>query len=200
MKNSIKAVESHEVEIFHFDIVNGHFNPNLQLAIDNYCESRQSSILIGDVHPTIENLEKLLDDLIAIGVDRIAFSWEVFGHTQHLMIEIKNANIGCGTGLNPIMRRPDLKYLLQELDFFPFCKPNLQSLMVTIFHPQSNLNLYHLSQREFGWVIYGGFNDRNNCSILARCRDIVVIIKYLFSDLQRKRIVMLNQAVVGIKY
>ncbi len=203
LKNTIKGLENHGVEMLHFDIEDGHFNPNLLLGLKIISELRPSSNLIFDVHLMVENPEKYLDDLITIGVDRIAFHWEACSYPQQLIKKIKDGNIKSGIALNPITRMPDLSYLLPELDFVTFLSTGpMESNGSYIPSTIEKLNSAYLAypDHEVEWVIDGGVSDKNISSILSGHADIVVIGKYLFSGLLRERIDRLNQAMVDNKF
>ena len=196
--NMIKDLESSNIEMLHFDIEDGHFSPDLSLGIKLISELRQITNLTFDVHLMIDNPELFIDNLVKIGVDRIAVHWEATQSPLRLLQMIKRNNVKAGLAFNPATQIPDLTYLFPSLDFVnllstePLVNKN-KFISSTINKLKCGYEKY--LEYNLEWVIDGGVTDENLLSIMACPTDIVVIGRYLFEGNPREKINQLNKLI-----
>ena len=66
------------VKWLHFDVMDGHFVPNLSFGPDIFKAFRQNSSLFMDVHIMSDKPEFFADVFMNAGADNITFHYEVF--------------------------------------------------------------------------------------------------------------------------
>jgi ribulose-phosphate 3-epimerase len=104
-------------ELVHFDVMDGHFVPNLTFGIPVLAALRRRTELPLDVHLMVNDPGRLLDDYLAAGADRVAVHWEAAPHLHRLLGRIRDAGAAAGVALNPATPVELLTDALPELDF-----------------------------------------------------------------------------------
>jgi ribulose-phosphate 3-epimerase len=104
-------------DLVHFDVMDGHFVPNLSFGIPVLQAVTRRTRLPVDVHLMVANPDRLIDDYLAAGPARIAVHWEAAVHLDRLVSHIRQGGASPGVALNPATPVELLVDLLPQLDY-----------------------------------------------------------------------------------
>lgn len=115
LKEDMLLAEEAGAESFHFDIMDGHFVPNISYGADLVSSLRKDSQTFFDVHLMVDNPDFYFPIFKKAGADRISFHVEATAHVDRALQAIKELGMEAGLVLNPAT---PLFYLEEIL---PFC-------------------------------------------------------------------------------
>jgi ribulose-phosphate 3-epimerase len=95
--HTIRRLEDGGADILHFDIMDGHFVPDISIGIPTIKSLRKFSKLFFDVHLMISRPLFYAEKCIAAGADRLTFHVEAEDDPREVIDEIRR--LGCGAGL-----------------------------------------------------------------------------------------------------
>jgi len=101
LKSQIEAVIRGGADLIHFDVMDGHFVPNI--TVGPYvleCIKKRISIPV-DAHLMIENPDKYIPDFISAGADWISIHIENNYHIHRTIELIKSKGAKAGVVVNP---------------------------------------------------------------------------------------------------
>lgn len=113
---SIRALERAGCHLFHYDVMDGHFVPNLTIgpliirSLLPHCKSEF------DVHLMVTNPETVFPWFLLDRVRSITVHAEATPHLHALLMKIRAENRLAGVSLNPATPVDCLKYVLPVLD------------------------------------------------------------------------------------
>ena len=97
----IAAVERGGADLIHFDVMDGHFVPNLSVGIPVLKSIRKVATVPLDVHLMIEEPDRYLEDFVRAGAAMISVHVEVLPHLHRTLQAIKELGAKAGVALNP---------------------------------------------------------------------------------------------------
>jgi ribulose-phosphate 3-epimerase len=103
-------------DLLHFDVMDGHFVPNLTLGPAVVEALRRRTRLPLDVHLMIEAPERLLADFARAGATYLTVHAEACPHLHRTVQHIRELGMRPGVALNPATPLEVLTYLLPDLD------------------------------------------------------------------------------------
>lgn len=121
MNEQIKELEASDAEWIHFDVMDGHFVPNLTFGPDILKGFRKATNLYLDVHVMIENPVFFADRFLAAGADNYTFHEEALIHKEDikkLAAHIHEQGKSCGLSIKPGTPLEYLKPYLHDFDLF----------------------------------------------------------------------------------
>jgi ribulose-phosphate 3-epimerase len=101
LRREVDLLESAGARILHWDVMDGHFVPNLSYGALLIECIRPLTNLPFDAHLMISSPEKYLDDFIKAGCDAVTFHIEAVPDPLPLLRRIREANVLAGLALNP---------------------------------------------------------------------------------------------------
>ena len=114
LEEDFRILENAGADRFHFDIMDGHFVPNITLGQDILRALRPVSKLPFEAHLMVENPERLIDRFI--DADIITFHLEATKAPVRLARSIKELKKIVSVAINPVTPPELLKFLLCEID------------------------------------------------------------------------------------
>lgn len=121
----IAEVEVAGVKVVQFDIMDGHFVPNLSFGPPIVAAARPHSILVFDVQLMISEPRRHADAFVRAGADHITFHIETVDRPLDLVRDLHKAGVTAGVALNP---ETDV---LRIADVAPYC----EMVLVMSVHP-----------------------------------------------------------------
>jgi ribulose-phosphate 3-epimerase len=112
----IKAAEAAGADMFHIDIMDGHFVPNITIGPAIVGAVRKITKLPLDVHLMIEEPDKYLQDFVKAGADYLTVHIEASVHLHRTVQWIKESGVKAGVSLNPATPLWSLEHILPDLD------------------------------------------------------------------------------------
>jgi len=113
----IKAAEAAGIDLFHIDIMDGHFVPNITIGPSIVESIKKMTTIPLDVHLMIENPDKYLSDFIKAGADYLAVHLEASVHLHRTVQFIKEKKVKAGVSLNPATPVSSLEDIIHDADF-----------------------------------------------------------------------------------
>jgi ribulose-phosphate 3-epimerase len=113
---SLGAVERAGADLFHFDVMDGQFVPNITMGpLVLSALKRQVKVPV-DVHLMIVDPDRYLGDFAKAGADILIVHQEAVTHLHRTIAHIHSLGCKAGVALNPATPIATLEDILEELD------------------------------------------------------------------------------------
>lgn len=119
LKKDIEKVEKGGAKWLHYDVMDGHFVPNISFGYSILKDVRKVTSLFIDVHLMISDPMKYVDEFIKWGADLITFHYESFeleNEIKEIINKIKSQNIKVGMSIKPGTPVTVVEPFLKDLD------------------------------------------------------------------------------------
>ena len=103
-------------DLLHYDVMDGHFVPNLSFGIDLLRTVKSATELPVDVHHMITNPDKMVERYLDAGADVVSFHYEATSHAHRLVSLIKDRGAKASVAINPATPVCMLEPILCDLD------------------------------------------------------------------------------------
>lgn len=114
---ALDQCEAGGADFIHFDVMDGHFVPNLTIGIPVLEAVVRKTSLPVDVHLMVAQPERLLDGYLQAGAAWVSVHWEASIHLDRLLQRIRQAGAKAGVALNPATPVELLDDVLDSLDY-----------------------------------------------------------------------------------
>lgn len=186
LDREIEFAKKNGAEWLHFDVMDGHFVPNLTFGAPVIASLRSITDLVFDVHLMVKNPLQFVDDLKKAGADFFTFHVETEPHADKLISEIHDAGMKAGITLVPSTPVSAIAQILPLVDlvlvmsvnpgfsgqkFIPYCLDKISEIAAI-------RRERHLS---FKLSVDGGVNSQNLQSVIDAGCDVAVSGSAFFS-------------------
>jgi ribulose-phosphate 3-epimerase len=105
-----------EADYVHYDVMDGHFVPNLSFGPDILRQVKAATSLPLDVHLMVSNPEEVVEAYLKAGADLVGFHWEAQTHAHKIVSQIHAAGAKACISLNPATPVSVLEAIIDDLD------------------------------------------------------------------------------------
>ncbi|HIW11838.1 MAG TPA: ribulose-phosphate 3-epimerase [Candidatus Salinicoccus stercoripullorum] len=113
----IGKMEDAGADIFHLDIMDGQFVPNISYGLPVAAAIAKKASIPLDVHLMTQDPDQFIPEFAEMGVDMVSFHIEATPHPHRVMQLIQSHGMKAGIVLNPHTPADSLSYLLREVDY-----------------------------------------------------------------------------------
>ncbi len=189
-ENFLKELKdlNESVEWIHFDVMDGHFVPNLTFGPVILEAFRRNSDRFMDVHLMVDDPDYFADVFAKAGADSIVFHYEAYNDIQRcekLIARIHEKGLKAGISIKPKTRVEDILGLLDKIDIFLLMsvEPGFggQKFMPEALDRVKQLKKYK-DDNKLNYLIEvdGGVNDVNAGDLLSAGTDALVAGSFIF--------------------
>ncbi len=185
MPSVLKLIEAAKCEYIHFDVMDGHFVPNLTFGPHFISLVRRMTDIPFDVHLMVERPQDYVDKMLEIGVQLLTFHIETELHSPRLIKKLQDAGILASVSLNPATPLTSIEEILPVVDnvLLMTVDPGFygQELLTTTLHKIEKLRGYR-EEHDLMFTIQvdGGIDESNVMMLESLGVDIVVVGKGFF--------------------
>ncbi len=189
MKEQMNCLNQSEAQWLHFDVMDGHFVPNLTFGPDLLKGFRKMTSMVLDVHLMVTDPEKYAIKFIEAGADMVTFHVEALDYDIErciqLIHQIKEKGVQAGIVVKPKTDIKIIEPLLKEVDMVLIMtvEPGFggQSFMEDMLSKIEWLNSYRKDQSlNYRIEVDGGINGQTYKLAVQAGSDTLVAGSYVF--------------------
>lgn len=185
LERDIKELESIGIDMFHIDVMDGNFVPNISFGFPIIESIRPKTDKVFDCHLMIANPENYVEQFCNVGCDMVSFHIEATNHADRVIQVIKNKGKKAGIVLNPQTSIESIKYLLPKLDYVLIMTVN-PGFGGQKFIPEMLEKIEELAklreEKNYNFLIEvdGGINTETSKACRDKGADLLVCGSFLF--------------------
>jgi len=191
LAEEIANAERAGADMFHLDIMDGHFVPNISFGSDIVRTIDKLTNCFLDVHLMLSDPEKYFEAFRKAGADNITFHIEVHPDPVNFARQIKAMGIKAGISINPDTPIERALPYLEHFDFllimsvFPGFggQEFIESTLPKIATARKFIEAHSLHTQI---QVDGGVDSKNGKSIVAAGADILVMGTAFFNSVDRQ--------------
>ncbi len=97
----VQEAEAAGADYIHYDVMDGHFVPNISMGPYIAEAVKRSTSLPLDVHLMIEDPDRYIPDFVSAGADIITVHYEAVVHLHRTVMRIRDLGAKAGVAINP---------------------------------------------------------------------------------------------------
>ena len=173
------------VDSFHFDIMDGHYVPNLALTPDHLKALRSYTHLPFHAHLELDNPDDVLCKFETLQAGMIIVQWDTLTDPPRTFEKIRSQNMKAGLGLSPDDPLEEASHLFKDLDLLLLLgvHPGFggQSMQPgTLEKIESARKYIDQTNRRIPIAVDGGVKPDNAVSLVQAGADILIMGTALF--------------------
>jgi len=172
-------------DLIHFDVMDGHFVPNMTFGAPVLRAIKPYAIVPIDVHLLIDNPEQYIDQFIDAGANFITIHYEINGDVTALLDRIRSKGVRAGLCLKPATPVSVLEPFLDHLD------------LILLMSVEPGFGGQHFMEDKLSKIVQakqligsrsieisvdGGINDKTGNAAANSGADILVAGHYIFKS------------------
>lgn len=193
LKKDLDSIKEAGADWVHYDVMDGHFVPNISFGYSILKDISKVTDLFLDVHLMISDPGKYVDEFIQAGADMIVFHIEAVDSKENIneLIEyIHSQNVQVGISIKPATSVSDITDYLNKIDLIlvmsvepGFGGQSFQEGALDKIKELSELQ----SQYNYLIEVDGGINEVTGKSCKDAGVDVLVAGSYVFNQEDRKK-------------
>ncbi len=193
LERDIKELENIGIDMFHIDVMDGNFVPNISFGFPIIEAIRPKTDKVFDCHLMIANPENYVEQFCKVGCDMVSFHIEATNHADRLIQVIKDNGKKAGIVLNPQTSLESIKYLLPKVDYVLIMTVN-PGFGGQKFIPEMLEKIEELAklreEKNYNFLIEvdGGINVETSKACRDKGADILVCGSFLFGASDKEKI------------
>lgn len=194
LEKDIMSIEESEAKWLHYDVMDGHFVPNISFGYSILGDISKITKLLLDVHLMISDPLKYLDEFVKNGADLITFHYEAYDDKAKVLEtinKIKASGVKVGLSIKPNTQVEEIKDYVKDLDLVLVMsvEPGFggQSFMPNSLDKIAELRKI-IDKNQYSCLIEvdGGINQETAKLVKAAGCDVAVAGSYVFKQEDRK--------------
>lgn len=194
LADDIASAEKAGATIFHLDIMDGHFVPNISFGpvLVRTIDGLTDAFL--DVHLMLSEPEKYFEPFAKAGADNITFHLEVHPEPAVYAAQLRRFGVKAGISINPDMPTEGVLPHLQHFDYFLLMSvfPGFggQKFIESVL-PKIKAARKYIDENKLETLIEvdGGIDADNATRVIEAGADILVMGTGFFGSNDRKRLI-----------
>ncbi|MCC6272700.1 MAG: ribulose-phosphate 3-epimerase [Deltaproteobacteria bacterium] len=185
--DEVRAVEAAGADIIHFDVMDGHFVPNITVGPLVLEAVRKITKLPIDAHLMIDHPDQYVAEFVKAGANYVSVHVEASRHLHRSIQLIRSFGVKAGIALNPHTPVASMGYILDEVDFILIMTVNPgfggQKFIPAAFKKVAELDQLRREHKlPFQIEIDGGIKAENIAEVSAAGVDIFVAGSAIFQS------------------
>lgn len=181
----VRMIEEGGAQLVHFDVMDGHFVPNISYGAVVLKNLAGKTSIPFDVHLMIENADDYIADFVTDSTEYITVHQEACTHLHRTMSHIKELGVKAGVAINPATPVSSLECVLEDADLILVMSvdPGFggQSFIEKTLEKTAALDkLRDERNYEFKIEMDGGIGPDNLGRVLSAGTDIIVAGSSIF--------------------
>src|SRR5262245_42366634 len=115
--DAVRAIERGGADLIHFDVMDGHFVPNISVGPPVLQSLRKVATVPLDVHLMIDDPDRYIEAFVEAGASMLSVHVEVLPHLHRTISAIKGLGVRAGVVLNPSTPVVALEEIAGDVDF-----------------------------------------------------------------------------------
>lgn len=193
LKKDLDSIKEAGADWIHYDVMDGHFVPNISFGYSILKDISKVTDLYLDVHLMISHPRQYVAEFINAGAQMIVFHIESMDSKESVneLIEyVHNQNVKVGISIKPATPVKDIVDYLKDIDLVLVMsvEPGFggQSFQENALEKIKELTMYQ-SQYDFLIEVDGGINEQTGKQCINAGANILVAGSYIFNQENRKK-------------
>lgn len=192
LADEVKMVNESEADLFHVDVMDGHFVPNISFGFSIIKQIKSLAQKPLDVHLMIQHPDHYLEAFRDSGADWLSVHYETCPHLHRTVHKIRELGMKPGVVINPHNNVELLRGILPDIDFVLLMSVNpgfggQAFIPSTLDRIRSLVTLRKTVNPELLIEVDGGVDEHNAGDLIRAGADILVAGSSVFRAADQKK-------------